>query len=92
MALNDANDVLKYCYGVSESQIMPVLLTSLTTTEVCLMFLIQKCGNGIFYKSRKCEMEIDGNENCCQKCRDLLNNLIHLYNTFVSQTIMQSIL
>ena len=90
MALDDErNEKLEFCYGVSESQIMPMLLSSLTTTEICLMFLIQKCGTNIYYKSRNCKMEINGNGNCCQACQVLLNNLIHFHHLYLKQSCSQ---
>ena len=89
MASHDEDEEIKFCYGVLESQIMPMLLSSLTTTEICLMFLIQKSGKDVYFKSRNCVMEIDGNGNCCQKCVDLLDNLTHFHHLYLKQSCSQ---
>ena len=89
MASHVEDEEIKFCYGVLESQIMPMLLSSLTTTEICLMFLIQKSGKDVYFKSRNCVMEIDGNGNCCQKCVDLLDNLTHFHHLYLKQSCSQ---
>ena len=60
------DDDYDYCYGISEDTILPILLSSLSATEVCLMFLIQKCGADIRYKSRSCKMKVNVNVDLCE--------------------------
>ena len=64
--------------GIQESSIIPILLSSLSTTESCLMFLIERDMNGqnIFYRSRNCEKDVK-NGNFCPSCQELFDNLCH---------------
>ena len=66
------------CPGIQESSIIPILLSSLSTTESCLMFLIERDMNGqnIFYRSRNCEKDVK-NGNFCPSCQELFDNLCH---------------
>ena len=83
------DDDYDFCYGISEDTILPILLSSLSTTEVCLMFLIQKCGPDIRYKSRSCKMKVNVNVDLCEQCKNLLNNLIHFHHVYLKQSCSQ---
>ena len=74
------------CPGIQESSIIPILLSSLSTTELCLMFLIERdrAGQNITYRSRNCKFVID--EKYCSECQDLLDNLRHFHHLHLKKS------
>ena len=78
------------CPGIQESSIIPILLSSLSTTESCLMFLIERDMNGqnIFYRSRNCEKDVK-NGNFCPSCQELFDNLCHFHHLHLKKSCNQ---
>ena len=70
------------CRGIRESSIIPILLSSLSATELCLMFLIERDKTNqenIYYRSRFCEVLVE-DRKCCNACQELFNNLDHFHS------------
>ena len=70
------------CRGIRESSIIPILLSSLSATELCLMFLIERDKTNqenIYYRSRFCEVLVE-DRKCCKACQELFNNLDHFHS------------
>ena len=78
------------CKGIQESCIMPILLSSLTTTELCLMFLIErdKLEQNIFYRSRNCQLMVEKGPYCIS-CQELFNNLNHFHHLYLEKPCEQ---
>ena len=78
------------CKGIPEGSIAPFLLSSLSTTELCLMFLIERdrSSKDIVYRSRKC-YNINNTETYCQSCKELLNNLNHFHHLYLKKSCKQ---
>ena len=70
----------KECKGIKESFIIPILLSSLTTTELCLMFFIErdKEEQNVYYRSRSCQV-VTENGSYCISCQELFHNLNHFH-------------
>ena len=71
------------CLGVKESSILPILLSHLSTTEICLMFLIEKQSEYFVYRSRNCPRT---NETLCNECKSIFNTLNHFHHVYLKQT------
>ena len=71
------------CLGVNESLLLPLLLSNLTTTEICLMFLIEKQGPDIAYRSRNCRND---NTSLCVVCKSSFDTLTHFHHIFLKQS------
>ena len=69
------------CPGIQENSIIPILLSSLSTTELCLMFLIErdKADQNIYYRSRNCDKVLQ-NGLFCPSCQELFDNLNHFHH------------
>ena len=71
------------CKGIQESAIIPILLSSISSTELCLMLLIErdKKEQKIFYRSRNCQLFVENRKYCisCQELFDSLNHFHHLH-------------
>ena len=66
----------KLCAGVLENNILPFLSDFTNGNFACIMFLIEKIGNEVIYKSRDCEVILtEGNEKLCASCDDLFQSL-----------------
>ena len=78
------------CPGIQESSIIPILLSSLSSTELCLMFLIErdKSDQNIFYRSRNCDKVVQ-NGNFCTSCQDLWDNLNHFHHLHLKKSCKQ---
>ena len=79
------------CKGIPEGSIAPFLLSSLSTTELCLMFLIERdrTSKDIVYRSRKCDMITNKTETYCQVCKELLNYLNHFHHLHLKKSCKQ---
>ena len=71
------------CIGVRESFILPTLLSDLSTTEVCLMFIIEKQNENFIYKSRNCS---NSDEVLCKECEITFNTLNHFHHLYLKQS------
>ena len=69
------------CKGIQESAIIPILLSSISSTELCLMLLIErdKKEQKIFYRSRNCQLSV-GNGKYCISCQELFDSLNHFHH------------
>ena len=71
------------CLGLKESIVLPLLLSNLTTTELCLMFLIEKYENNVLYKSRNC----NGFQSpLCDECKETFDTANHFHHLYLKQT------
>ena len=73
------------CQGVKEICVLPILLSNLSTTEICLMFIIEKHGDKFLYKSRNC-VGGDDDESLCAKCKEIFDTLNHFHHLYLKQT------
>ena len=78
------------CPGIKETSIIPLLLSSLSTTELCLLFFIQgdQSGQDIVYRSRNCSNK-ENNENVCAHCQKLFNYLNHFHHLQLKKSCEQ---
>jgi len=73
---------INVCPGIQESSIIPILLSSLSATELCLMFLIERDKTNqqnIIYRSRTCDLVVNDG-SCCIACNALFDNLNHFHS------------
>jgi len=71
------------CLGLKESIVLPLLLSNLTTTELCLMFLIEKYENNVLYKSRNCN---GFQSTLCDECKETFDTVNHFHHLYLKQT------
>ena len=71
------------CQGVNESYLLPLFLSNLSTTEICLMLLIEKQGPDISYRSRNCNKD---NIPLCDVCKSTFDTLTHFHHNFLNQS------
>ena len=78
------------CPGIQENSIIPILLSSLSTTELCLMFLIErdKADQNIYYRSRNCDKVLQ-NGLFCPSCQELFDNLNHFHHIQLKKSCKQ---
>ena len=78
------------CNGIQESYIIPILLSSLSATELCLMFLIENDNSdqNIFYRSRNCQLFVE-NGKYCISCQELFDSLNHFHNLYLKKPCEQ---
>merc|ERR1719450_1371963 len=55
-SVGDNLDMMTLCTGSLETEILPLLTSSVFATEVCIMFYIEKIGQQIMYRSRNCSL------------------------------------
>ena len=71
------------CLGLNESLVLPLLLSNLSSTELCLMFLIEKQDNSFLYRSRNCSgFPIQ----LCDECKETFDTLNHFHHIYLKQT------
>ena len=75
------------CPGFAENEILPLLLSNLSTTEMLLMVLVEKNNAGIVYKSRNCGRT--GDNSVCDQCQKMFNNISHFHHLYLSQSCKQ---
>ena len=74
------------CQGIHESQIIPLLFSSVTATELCLMFLIERDKSDIWYRSRNCEEVAQNEYSYCSACSSLFENLKHFHHLHINKS------
>ena len=99
-SVGDNLDMMTLCTGSLETEILPLLTSSVFATEVCIMFYIEKFGDHILYRSRNCSLLLPKMSKLdrCQNCQDLVDNLtqlhqqntIHEENNIKEETFMDS--
>merc|ERR1719282_540910 len=73
--------MMTLCTGSLETEILPLLTSSVFATEVCIMFYIEKIGKQVVYRSRNCPLVLPKytKYNKCHNCQELLDYLSHLH-------------
>ena len=75
-------DMMTLCSGSLETEVLPLLTSSIFATEVCVKFYIEKIGQQVVYRSRECSLVLPNNDmyKKCQSCRVLKENLCANFN------------
>ena len=79
------------CPGIPERYVVPILLSSLSTTELCLMFYIEQIDHEVIYRSRNCKKQVscDKENNICANCQKLFDNLSHFHHLYLEISCAQ---
>merc|ERR1719508_147792 len=79
-------DQLTLCPGVSETEVLPLLSHFVNVNFACIMFLVERVGEDVMYRSRKCELvtQESGGDLCCS-CKELFQSLKLEMNNFVKE-------
>ena len=79
------------CSGINEQVLIPNLLSSLSSTELCLMILIERKNVDIVYRSRFCSGDslVWGDIGYCNECKALYDNLVHFHHLYLKQSCSQ---
>ena len=80
----------KVCLGIKETSIIPLLLSSLSSTELCLLFFIEEDTHGqdVVYRSRRCDNKVS-NGKFCFACQELFDNLNHYHHLQLKKSCTQ---
>eukprot|EP00092_Neocalanus_flemingeri_P023270 GFUD01025231.1.p1 GENE.GFUD01025231.1~~GFUD01025231.1.p1 ORF type:complete len:537 (-),score=94.34 GFUD01025231.1:84-1655(-) len=88
------DDILKslsqisVCPGVAENEVLPLLSNFGNVNIATVMFLIEKEGTEVVYRSRECEMvRMDKKEKLCVSCRDLFLSLDQDFSVIKSEPL-----
>ena len=90
--ISDTGEWNTRCPGLLERDIVPILLSSLSTTELCLMFYIEKSDQNILYRSRNCDREIAPKcekKKLCENCQKLFKTLSHFHHLYLNVSCSQ---
>merc|ERR1719232_2051782 len=73
--------MMTLCTGSLETEILPLLTSSVFATEVCIMFYIEKIGKQVVYRSRNCILVLSKftREKKCLHCKELNEYLSQLH-------------
>jgi len=64
----------RICPGILEGDILPLISNSQTFSEVCILYLVEKSGEDIVYRSRDCTLlQVENGEyDLCSSCSELI--------------------
>ena len=79
------------CIGLPENEILPLLLSNLSSTELFVMVFIENNNNNVVYRSRKCKIFSAGSGKVCEDCQKLYNNISHFHHLYLDQSCQQYI-
>merc|ERR1719186_1635629 len=79
-------DHLNLCPGVSETEVLPLLSHFVNVNFACIMFLVERVGEDVMYRSRKCELVTQKRgEDLGSSCKELFQSLKLEINNFVKE-------